>query len=205
MIFLINGKANSGKDTVADYFVKKFDADKLWFAKAIKDYAMRYFGFNYAEVYHEKIVFSRRALLAIGDMFRDKVDKFYWINLVISKIVKSAVEGQRNFVLSDCRLIHEIVEVYRAFDDVKNILSNAEFIDYKMLLFDHASVASTVSGPKIPCYTITIVRENCPDIECGSGHSTENELNDFKFDFIINNNGTIRDLYKKIDKIIDAL
>ena len=30
MIFLINGKARSGKDTIADYIVNKTGAKKLW-------------------------------------------------------------------------------------------------------------------------------------------------------------------------------
>lgn len=206
MIFLIHGKAKSGKDTVADYLVKKFNAKKLWYAKAIKDYAMKYFHFTHDEVYHKKNVHSRRALLGIGDMFRDKVNQFYWLNLMISKIVSEVIHGQMNFVLSDCRLEEEIVEIYRAFYDVNKIFLKDDIVDY-MRIRDgcNGSIAGTVRVPEIECYSISVTRENCPDIECGADHSTENDLNDFKFDIVINNNGTIGDLHLKLDKTIDIL
>lgn len=50
-------------------------------------------------------------------------------------------------------------------------------------------------------HVIRIIRDECE----GDDHESEQELNKYKFKHIIENNGTIKDLEHKIDKLVDLL
>lgn len=198
MIFLICGKAKSGKDTVSDYIVDKTGAKKFWFAESIKDFAMKYFGFTYDECYSKKTEHSRRALQAIGDMFRKEVGETFWINRVMLEMVSCDNE---HFVMSDCRLFPEIVEFYRYFDIMKlNNIPNflKHFEDYR----DRYGELDYFIPNTNPCLSISVSRDDCPNIEYGVDHSTETELNNFPFDVYMENNGTIEELHKKINELL---
>lgn len=213
MIFLINGKARSGKDTIADYIVKQTGAKKLWFAKPLKDYCIKYFDLTEDECYDNKTELSRRVLQAVGKMFRDEINKNYWVNQVVNQINLyskniNVQDRNNNFIISDCRYKNEIIELSRKFDqnNFDNLIGKLN-IDvwekYKTEYYgsESSEVISEVY-PNIGCITIKIVRNSGPKIEYGENHDSENDLNSFKFDYLIENNGTLNDLYKSVDKLI---
>lgn len=87
----INGRALSGKDTVADYLVDKYGFAKLFYAEGI-----------YEEAYRQGMTFKDRELLIkIGEDAR-AINPDHWVNWVFNK--------EKNFnkvVLSDCRRENE--------------------------------------------------------------------------------------------------
>lgn len=85
MLIGVSGKKQSGKDMFFRIAVETFPnkvVKRLAFADAVKRYASEFFGVS-PDVDKET---SRWVLQGIGEMFREKVDKSYWINQVSEKI-----------------------------------------------------------------------------------------------------------------------
>lgn len=215
MVFLINGKARSGKDTIADYIVNVTGAKKLWFAKPLKDMGQKYFDLTEDECYDNKTEISRRILQGLGAAFRDEIDKCYWVNFVIKQIGELYEEGYKHFVISDCRYKNEIIELCASYDHdrftkVINGLDEDVWKDYQLEYYGKSVYDGNIipdsfldsSLPQIGCTTVKITRGNCPNIEYGAGHASENDLNDFQFEHLIENNGTLDDLYRMVDSLL---
>ncbi|MCK9440273.1 MAG: hypothetical protein M0Q13_02475 [Methanothrix sp.] len=208
---MINGKARSGKDTIADYIVNKTGAKKLWFAKPLKDMCIKYFGLTYDECYDHKTEFSRRVLQAVGQMFREEFGKNFWVDKVVEQLKDSINDGNKHFIISDCRYRNEIVELCAAYDQEKytNIVKcfNEELwkeyqLEYYGSINNLPDSFFNASLSQIGCTTIKITRNNCPNIEYGAEHASENDLNSFRFEHLIENNGSLEDLYKMVDNLI---
>lgn len=217
MIFLLNGKARSGKDTIADYIISKVSAKKLWFAKPLKDFGIKYFNLTQDECYDHKTELSRRVLQGIGEMFRNEIDKNFWVGQVVKQIAQLKKDGVEHFVISDCRYKNEIIELCTNFDNSKlnKIIDNLSEDDWKNYQLEYYGQAVS-NGDVLPdsmfsgdvfmeCQTISIKRDNCPQIEYGANHTSENDLNNFVFDWYIKNDGTLEDLYRKVDCILEQL
>jgi len=212
MIFLINGKARSGKDTMADYIVKKIGAKKVWFAKPLKDMGIKYFGLTNEECYDNKTEFSRRVLQSLGTTLREEIDKNFWVNMVIKQISEFSAEGYEHFVISDCRYKNEIIELCAAYDKDKfssiiEKLGNGDtWKNYQINYYGSDKKLPPLfydfTLPQTGCTTIKINRGNCPTIEYGADHVSENDLNDFPFEHLVENNKTLEDLYKTIDDLV---
>jgi hypothetical protein len=211
MIFLINGKARSGKDTIADYIVEKTGAKKLFFAKPLKDMSKKYFNLTDDECSDHKTEVSRRILQGLGSLFREEFDKSYWANQVIDKINEDLSEDvSKHFVISDCRYRNEIIELCASFDhnkfhEIIKRLDPEDWRKYKIEYYGNLDILSERyydNLESIGCRTIKIARSNGPKIEYGSNHASENDLNSFYFDYLIENSGTLEDLYKKVDDLI---
>jgi len=216
---MVHGKAKSGKDTVANYIVGKVGAEKVWFAKPLKDMVKKHFKQTHDEVYEKKTKYSRMLLQTVGEMMRDEVNKCFWVHKVIAEIEQRLLSGSEHVVISDCRYKNEIIEPLAAFNILKMVsavhvnFTNDEWIDYQKKYYgeenvDSISIRSAISPEAemySPCITIKVDRDGCPDIECGSSHSSENDLNGFKFDVVIENNSTLEELYKKVDVLLLSL
>jgi len=104
-VFLLSGKARSGKGTVAN-IIKKYYREKcieMMFAKTIKQYAIDFMGWDGSD--ENK---PRKFLQTIGtDVIRDKLNNpnFHWNRVAEDiDILKHYFD---NFVISDCRFPNE--------------------------------------------------------------------------------------------------
>jgi dephospho-CoA kinase len=89
--------AGSGKDTCADYLVKKYNFNKLAFADKIYSIAYDLF---------EMTTKNRELLINIGEKLRE-IDPYVWINYTYKKAEEYIKQG-KNIVISDCRKIEEL-------------------------------------------------------------------------------------------------
>lgn len=121
IIFVITGKAQSGKDTTSDiikeYLEKKnYKVAKIAYAKYIKMYAMDYFGWDGKE--ESK---PRDLLQMLGTDIRNKLNK---PNFFIDRM-KEDIEILSNyynvFIISDARTDKEILMPKNSFDKVMSI------------------------------------------------------------------------------------
>ena len=94
----LSGKQRSGKDTVADYLVKKYNLKKIGFADELKKLAKEYFGFTDEEL-EKKQWNVREALQLLGNVGRLKNENF-WVNKTLSNI-------DDNIVIKDVRYKNE--------------------------------------------------------------------------------------------------
>lgn len=89
---IINGKAGSGKDTLADYLVDNYGFTKIAFADGIYDIARKYFNME---------VKDRRILQLIGEKMRE-INPNIWVDYTFEK-----AEKYDKVVISDCRQFNE--------------------------------------------------------------------------------------------------
>lgn len=178
MIIGLLGKKGVGKDTCADYIVKKYQYNKYSFAQPLKEICRILFGFTDEQLYgieKEKLdekwnITPRLALQFVGtELFRNQLNKIIpnmdeniWINIFESNYKNN------NIVIADCRFQNEV-------DKIK----------------------------KMNGIVIKIIR----DTGNTDSHISEDIDKINNFDYIIDNNsGTdILDLYNQVDKIIVSL
>lgn len=108
----ITGQKRHGKDTVADYFVKK-NYTKLAYADPLKQICAIAFGFSYEQLHGalKEVKDSRWnmtprvAMQRVGtDLFRNQIDTNIWINNM-----KHRIEAQNgNVVVNDVRFSNEV-------------------------------------------------------------------------------------------------
>lgn len=148
-------------------------------------------------------------------MFRDEVNKNYWVDRVLNEISKT--NNVEHFIISDCRHKNEAIETAAYFDQGKfnQIIENLPEDEWKAYQLEYYGQAvedadmlpdSLFSNcESINCTTIKVVRNNCPKIEYGADHKSENDLNNFVFDWNIENNGTLDELYNKVDCMLEQI
>lgn len=95
---IINGRAGSGKDVIADYLVDKYGFIKITFATPIYAIAREYF---------DMIMKDRTLLQAIGQKMRE-IDPDVWIKAAFKE-----AEKHENVVISDCRQFNEYLYAIR--------------------------------------------------------------------------------------------
>lgn len=222
LVVSISGLQGSGKDTVASYLLKKFQGRRLVFAEPVKDVVAALFNYDRYkleglnkqdrrwresnDVWWSRVLkipgfTPRKAMTYIGtDILRRYFcDKIYVYNL-LSKLDSS--ENQF-YVITDTR--HHIE--FDALDHINNYLTNEEAIVIKVL----------VRKPSIPEWQPSAIKYNnatpffkklyrtlwrfskTPNIVNKDIHSSEYEHVSEQYEVIIDNDGTLLDLYSKID------
>lgn len=174
-IFIVSGKANSGKDTTCELInnyikLKELKSINLQFSTYIKMYAKAISGWN-----GEEDTKPRSLLQEIGtSIIRDKIDNEFFIKRIIGDIKVYSYYCDV-ITISDARLPEEIDSIYEAFDNVVRI--NIERPNYDNNL-------------------------NSKEKK----HRTEVGLDNYNnYDYIIINDGTLEDLNKKIEKIVNEV
>lgn len=117
-IFIVSGKANSGKDTTCDLIsnyikIKGLKSVNLQFSSYIKMYAKVISGWDGSE--DSK---PRTLLQQLGtDVIRDKIDNEFFIKRIIGDIKVYSYYFDV-ITISDTRLPEEIDSIYNNFDNV---------------------------------------------------------------------------------------
>jgi len=169
VIYLIGGKAGSGKDTMADYMCKNYGCKRLAYADALKDYTSEKYNIdrNLFDTQDGKMKVIKvndseltiRQLLINVSLEKKLTNENLWIDIVIQQILDSDKEF---IVISDFRYPAEYFELTKKFNYVS---------------------------------TIKIVRDN---VKLINDHS-ETALDTFDFDCIIDNNSDVNSLYSTLD------
>lgn len=168
-IFIISGKAGSGKDTFADCMIKQIKKSnihnhvfRIAYADALRHDAQKYFDVDV----NNKNNMYRTMMQYIGtDIVRRRMPN-YWVNTVISKL----------------KLYGDIFDT--------GIITDARYINEVQLIKDYANCEH------IPCISIRIER---PETNLNMTikqmkHSSETELDDFEFDYHVINDKGIKNL-----------
>lgn len=184
MIIGVLGRKGSGKDTIADHIVKKYNFEKMQFAEPLKNACKVLFDFTDEQLYgslKETIdpqwgVTPRHVLQYVGtDMFRNHInglipntDNNFWVNLMKNKYLKKCEQDKNTKVIvSDVRFQNEIDIIHKLNGKV-----------------------------------IKLMR---PSLSNNDAHESEKNIDLLDGDFTIINDGTLEELYSKVDKILDGI
>ena len=183
-IIMISGKAGSGKDTIANFFKDELIASNkrvlvMHFADLVKYYATQYFNWD-----GEKNEAGRNLLQEIGTTVMRGRYPEYWAE-IIGKFIDAYTIPEHSFfdyiLIPDWRFINEYEVVY----DYAAIQNN-ETITIRIERYDDA-------GLKWKNPNMTSDQLN---------HISECELDNFAFNWIIENRGTLEDLRNSVDEIL---
>ncbi len=174
-IFIVAGKANSGKDTTCELInnyvkLKGRNAVNLQFSSYIKMYAKTISGWNGDE--ESK---PRSLLQELGtDIIRNKIDKEFFIKRIIGDINVYSYYADV-ITISDARMPEEL-------DSIKNSFTTV----YKLKI-ERPNYENSLNNSQ---------RNHITEI------ALDNYKN---YDYVIVNDGTIEDLNKKVINIIDEV
>lgn len=196
LIISISGFQSSGKDTIADYLQNKYGFYKYSFANKLKMIISIIFGWDKKKLegiekvdrewretvdewWSKKLNISnftpRYAMLNIGTIFRDYFNKDIWVNSLEKEIDNS---DKNKIVISDCRFENEynLIESYNGYKIC--VIRDLEKYNYYC---------------KIDNFSKTDI------------HESEYRWINFKYDYVIFNDGNIEKLYNNIDIILKEI
>ena len=186
-IILVSGFSKSGKDLLSDYLVTKFNFAKLAIASDLKKTTSNKYDFDYrlTSTQDGKCTIVPNAGKTVRQLLIDEAyiqKQTYGNNTFIANTVneinkmdftsRCKKEEQKNIAISDFRFRNE-------FEYITNYMKLSNLINTKVL-------------------TIRINRFKKSPVNS----DTEIQLNNFSFDYVIDNTGTIPEFYSKIDDVI---
>ncbi len=186
----ILGRKGVGKDLIADYLILRYKYHKIAFASPLKDGARALFGFSNEQVHgnlKEVIdprwgIRPRQALQWLGtDIFRKQVRELLPSVQDHFWIISALSITSDKTVISDVRFLNEVRAIREKGGKIIKVIRKSH--DYS----EHDD------SRRITCQTT-------------SDHESEKGIDSIdEYDFLINNEGTIEDLYRKLDWIIEQI
>lgn len=166
------GLAGSGKNAAADHLVINSYYNEYAFAKPIKDACKVMF--NWTEEH-------------VNGSLKEQIDTRY--NVSPRQAMQTlGTEWGRNTINANLWLLRAQDEINNAMMDGKSLaITDARFDNEAQLIKDNGGIV------------IKIVRA---DIEAVAAHSSETGISDSLIDYVIKNDGSLFDLWAKIDSII---
>jgi hypothetical protein len=208
MIVGFVGFINSGKNSAAQYLTQKYSFKEESYANSLKNALVSIFGWD-RELIEGKTEESR--------IWRETVDPWWSKRLNIPHLTPRWV--MQNFATEVCRgTFHNDIWVASLEKKLQNtdynyVISDVRFKnEYKSLKSIGATIIRIKRGDD-PVWFEDAVLANAGDHVVGSAiakakmrtykiHLSEWEWTAFTPDHIIENNGTLSDLYKKIDQVL---
>ena len=188
MIIGISGKKQSGKDTISDFLITKYNFIKYGFADPIKDIAKIIFNFSEEQLYgKEKDVIDPYWNIKPRDFFQ-KFGTDYGQFIFPEHFPEIFKDNKRTLWLKVFK--NWYLEKIKENPSIKIIINDVRF--------EHEfNMIQSLGG------YIFRVKRNSNFID---NHISENELDikeDYEFNHIFYNNGTKEELYREITEIIN--
>lgn len=209
MIISISGFIGSGKDTAADYLCERYGFQRHSFANNLKDAISIVFGWDrellegltpesrkwreevdvwWAEKLHMPILTPRWVMQCWGtELLRNKFHQDIWVYSLLNKLRNT----KENIVITDCRFSNELLAI-KQIDGITVRVNR---------------------GSKPKWYNDALIFNKGPDevgylfaksvLERHNVHPSEYSSVGFNYNHVIQNNGTLEDLYEKIDSIVN--
>ena len=183
-IIAICGYKRSGKDTIANYLIDKYNYNHYKVGEKVRLIVQLLFNLNDEDYEKDKEVINdkwgitpRQMMQFVGtDMFQYKIQelipnigKDFWIKSLLSDELINKIKNNHKIIISDLRFLHE-------YNNLKKL--------------------------NIP---MIIIKVNNNRLTINDNHISETEFLKIPFDYEIDNNTTLDALYLNIDNIIDNL
>jgi hypothetical protein len=203
----ITGKKFHGKDTIGDYYVKK-GYTRIAFADTLKEACKLIFGLTHEQLYGDKKEVideywkktPREIMQYVGtDLFRNQFDENIWINSLRRKMISS----DKKYVITDVRFDNEATMI----KDIGGIIIKVNRTNLSIKPDSYSAIDNLeLQGIKPDSYS-AIDNLALHDIKPDSYSAIDNlalhesETNAIMFDYEVQNDGSINDLYEKLDRL----
>jgi len=171
-IVLIGGKAEHGKDSVANILKERLEERVciLHYGDYVKFVCKEYFGWN-----GEKDEIGRQILQTIGTDKIRNINGDFWVE-VICNLIRVLKDDYDIFIIPDVRFLNEIHVPSRLFWNYKIISLKVERLNY----------------------TNSLTEEQ-------NSHVSETELNNYKYDYVIQSESGLDNLEVEVNNFIPFL
>jgi hypothetical protein len=211
MIIGVCGFIGSGKDTIADYLTNFHGFRRESFANSLKDAVAQVFGWD-RTMLEGRTAQAREWREQVDPWWSERLDMpnltprwvlQYWgtevcrrgfhDNIWIASLENKLRNSKDNIVISDCRFPNEIKSIKEADGIVIRVKRGPEPDWYQDAINMNA-------GDRNMSYAISSERMKRTKI-----HASETAWVGTNFDYVLDNNGTIDDLFSQIQSIIDPV
>ena len=188
MLIGLVGLIGSGKDTVADRMVQQHGFKRDSFAKSLKDATANIFGWD-RTLLEGQTKDSRK--------WREEPDKF-WSQKFGKEITPRYIlqvfgtEVCRGNML-DSIWVDSLIARYHG---AKTVISDTRFVNEIKTIRDNNGKIVLIKRGEVPS------RE---EMQASGAHQSEWDWIGCKFDYVLDNNGTLEQLYNQVDTFIDQL
>jgi dephospho-CoA kinase len=180
MIIAICGKKGSGKDTIGNYLCEKYDFLKLNFADPLKEACKHIFELTDEQLYGDK---------------KEIIDE-YWnitpreiMQFVGTELLREQLKNKFNNIGSNIWTMlmkKKIANILEKNSEQNIVISDLRFLNEYNLLNSLNGVILKVTNNNVKNFI-------------GNTHESETEMDNIKYNYIIENNLELSDLYEKID------
>jgi hypothetical protein len=219
-IIAISGLAGSGKDTVAGYLLENEGFVSIAFADPLKRFASEIWGFTNTQLWgpsenrslpdkrykteNSEFLTPRKVLQYIGNDCVRTLDKDVWIRYGINiakrllteqGLCYSQIEGLQSYWKQTCQ---------GEFDRIEGYPKNIKAVIITDCRYVNELNAIKENGGKL----IRIKKPGAGLKGVFGKHQSESEMSELSeniFDYIINNIGTLEDLKKRVNEIVDDM
>jgi hypothetical protein len=210
MIVGVAGFIGSGKDTIADYLITFKGFRRMSYAEPLKDAISAIFGWD-RELLEGTTKYSREWRDTIDPWWAERLDIKHltprWVlqqwgtevgrrafhdDIWIASVENKLRSIKDDIVISDCRFPNELNSVKRAGGITIRVMRgpNPNWYDSAVSLNKGYYSSGYVEARKI--------------LEDKGVHASEYSSVGLEYDYIVENNGTIDDLHRKVDLIING-
>ena len=208
VIIGVCGFQGSGKDTIGNYLVSKYNFTRLSFASSVKDVASSLFGWDrtmleglteearaqrdmvdewWADAFGIKGFTPRFVMQKIGtEIFRENLHPDIWLKIVEKKIIDmSKNQSNPNIVITDCRFPNEFAMIKKHGGIIINVHKDLPewFNDLKLGRIEQEELSKL--NINLHLSEISWIKE--------------------EFDFTLDNTGSFAELENKIDLVIEKV
>ena len=199
MLIGVCGLEGSGKDTIGDYLVKNYGFVNIRFADLLKDIVSIIFGWKRellegatieSREFREKkdewwtkklgmYISPRIILQKVGtELFRNNFHKDIW-RIIVERKIENYINDSKNIVITDCRFMNEIEMIKQYKGTVLFVKRNLpEWFD----LYRKGEIEK-------PTHV----------------HDSEAEWARYRFDYSVDNNSSVGDLYEKVQNVYKSI
>lgn len=181
----ITGPKRAGKDTSALYLKSMFDYEPLAFADPMKDILCLTFGISRETLDDFKNNPSTSKIL--GDKYSSEYTYEFTTDMR-QVLQRFGTEAMKKHFGTDV-WAQKLVQDALMWDMENVVVSDLRFLNEYEYLKEHSD-------------TLTIIRIHKDSKEEEDSHSSEQEYKQIQADYEISNNGTLQELYNKLNKIM---
>lgn len=204
MIVGIAGLIGSGKDTIADYLIRFKGFRRMSYAEPLKDAVSAIFGWD-RELLEGNTSYSREWRDQVDTWWSDRLNienltprmvlqqwgtevgrRAFHDDIWIASVENKLLTAKDNIVLSDCRFPNELKSIKRMGGLTIRVSRGPNPIWYD------SAVAYNIGNKE----AYSILEEN-------GVHASEYSSVGLDYDYYIENDGTVDELHRKIDSIIN--